>query len=69
MKERIEKLKQEFVVRIEALDRSSMGLGDLIAYADLLKKASDLFQPSYSEMMTSLMSNIGCACKRGDNDA
>lgn len=68
MKERIEKLKQEFVGRIEALDRSSMGLGDLIAYADLLKKASDLFQPSYSEVMEKLMSYNGLAYKRGDND-
>ena len=68
MKERIEKLKNDFVSRVEALDRSSMGLGDLIAYADLLQKASDLFQPSHSEVMMSLMSNVGCVYKRGDND-
>lgn len=69
MKEKIVELKKEFVNRIESLDKSSMGLCDLIAYADLLRKADDLFQPNYSEMMTSLMSNIGCAAKRGDNDA
>lgn len=69
MKEKIVELKKEFVNRIESLDKSSMRLCDLIAYADLLRKADDLFQPNYSEMMTSLMSNIGCASKRGDNDA
>jgi hypothetical protein len=64
----IEELKNELVVRIEELDKSQMGLHDLICYADLLKKADDLFQPSYSEMMAAIMSNAGCACKRGDND-
>lgn len=64
----IEELKNELVGRIEELDKRQMGLYDLICYADLLKKADDLFQPSYSEMMSAIISTAECACKRGDND-
>lgn len=44
-------LKQEFVDYIATLDKANMSLVELSAYADLVRKADDLFKPSYAEMM------------------
>lgn len=48
----IEMLKQEFVDHIATIDKSKMSVYELCSYADLLKKADELFKPRYAEMMT-----------------
>lgn len=68
MKEKMEKLKEEFLEHLETMDKSKMSVYDLIAYADLLRKTDELFKPSYPEVMANFASSIGCLCKRGDND-
>nr|DAE19853.1 MAG TPA: hypothetical protein [Siphoviridae sp. ctVCm11] len=47
----VDELKQEFVEHIATLDKSEMSMYDLSNYADLLRKADELFAPSYAEMI------------------
>ena len=47
----VDELKQEFVDHIATLDKSEMSMYDLSNYADLLRKADELFAPSYAEMI------------------
>ena len=47
----VEELKQEFVDHIATLDKSKMSMYELSNYADLLRKADELFAPSYAEMI------------------
>ncbi len=49
----INDLKQEFADHIGSLDKTSMSLFELSAYADLLRKTDELFRPSYAETMAS----------------
>lgn len=62
----VNELKQEFVDHIAALDKKAMSLAELSAYADLVRKADDLFKPSYMEMMANGISPLfsGCATER-----
>lgn len=48
----IENLKQEFVDHIAGIDKSKMTVFELCNYAELLKKADELFKPGYAEIMT-----------------
>lgn len=47
----VDELKQEFVDHIATLDKREMSMYDLSNYADLLRKADELFAPSYAEMI------------------
>lgn len=47
----VDELKQEFVDHIATLDKSKMSMYELSNYADLLRKADELFAPSYAEMI------------------
>ena len=60
-------LKQEFVDHIATLDKSGMSLIELCNYADLLRKADDLFRPSYADMIASVgMAPFAMFGKKGD---
>nr|DAH38242.1 MAG TPA: hypothetical protein [Caudoviricetes sp.] len=50
----VDELKQEFVDHIATLDKTSMTLVELGYYAELLRKADDLFRPSYTDMMAGI---------------
>lgn len=50
----IETLKQEFVERIAAIGKTKMNIFELCNYADLLKKADELFKPGYADIMANL---------------
>lgn len=58
----IETLKQEFVDRISEIDKSNMSIFELCNYAELLKKADELFKPSYMDCITSAIAPIGSLC-------
>lgn len=63
-------LKQEFIDHIATLDKANMSLAELSAYADLVRKADDLFKPSYAEMMANGLSPLFQAAQQkggGDN--
>ena len=47
----VDELKQKFVDHIATLDKSEMSMYELCNYADLLRKADELFAPSYAEMI------------------
>lgn len=47
----VDELKQEFVNHIATLDKSEMSMYELCNYADLLRKADELFAPSYAEII------------------
>ncbi len=47
----VDELKQEFVDHIATLDKSEMSMYELCNYADLLRKADELFAPSYAEII------------------
>lgn len=47
----IDELKQEFVDHLATMDKSEMSMFELTNYADLLRKANELFAPSYAEMI------------------
>ena len=47
----VDELKQEFVDHIATLDKSEMSMYELCNYADLLRKADELFSPSYAEII------------------
>ena len=47
----VDELKKEFVDHIATLDKSKISMYELSNYADLLRKADELFAPSYAEMI------------------
>lgn len=47
----VDELKQGFVDHIATLDKNEMSMYELCNYANLLRKADELFAPSYAEMI------------------
>lgn len=58
----VETLKQEFIERIADVDKSNMSVFELCNYAELLKKADELFKPSYMEYMANAIAPLGNLC-------
>jgi hypothetical protein len=47
----VNELKTDFVNHLATLELPKMSLVELGAYADLLRKADDLFKPSYTDYL------------------
>ena len=48
----VNELKTDFVNHLATLDKSKMNIYELGNYADLLRKADDLFKPSYTDLLS-----------------
>lgn len=48
----VNELKTDFVNHLATLELPKMSLVELGAYADLLRKADDLFKPSYTDLLS-----------------